>query len=185
MIGSNPIRTAVFWVMRYFTRGSAHVNRLSLDVSSIKFKHQERSCEIQFKLITLQLISFIICKSIQDYAYHILDNIRHPFFSSIHYNMMPPILLPLLLLSVTISARELPSSTRVRNNSNNASRDLIETEEIKVEEPCSMSMIMSTLAIEEEERDNDGYIQAWPSPFEKLETSSPTPSSTVSCLMSI
>ena len=73
------------------------------------------------------------------------------------------------------------------NNSNNASRDLIETEEIKVEEPCSMSMIMSTLAIEEEERDNDGYIQAWPwpSPFEKLETSSPTPSSTVSCLVSI
>ena len=100
--------------------------------------------------------------------------------------MMPPILLPLLLLSVTISARELPSSTRVRNNNDEASRDLIDTEEIKVEqEPCSsMSMIMSTLAIEEEERDNDndGYIQAWPSPFEKLETLSPTPSSSVSCL---
>jgi len=101
--------------------------------------------------------------------------------------MMPPILLPLLLLSVTISARELPSSTRVRN-SNNASRDLIDTEEIKVDqEPCSMSMIMSTLAIEEEERVNDGYIQAWPAPapFDKLETLSPTPSSSVSCLMSI
>ena len=133
--------------------------------------------------ITLQLIAFIICKSIQVYAYHILDNIRRPFFSSIHYNMMPPILLPLLLLSVTISARELPSSTRVRNN-NNASRDLINTEEIKVEqEPCSsMSMIMSTLAIEEGKQDNDGYIQAWPSPFKELETLSPTPSSSVSCL---
>ena len=83
--------------------------------------------------------------------------------------MMPPILLPLLLLSVTISARELPSTTRRRNNNNNASRDLIETEEIKVDQdPCSsMSMIMSTLAIEEEKQDNDGYIQAWPSPFEK------------------
>jgi len=130
-------------------------------------------------------IAFIICKSIQVYAYHILDNIRHPFFSSIHYNMIPPILLPLLLLLFTISARELPPSTRVQN-SNNASRDLIETEEIKVEEPCSMSMIISTLtlAIEEEERDNDGYIQAWPSPFdEKLETLSPTPSSSVSFLL--
>jgi len=47
-------------------------------------------------------------------------------------------------------------------------------------------MIISTLtlAIEEEERDNDGYIQAWPSPFdEKLETLSPTPSSSVSFLL--
>ena len=101
---------------------------------------------------------------------------------------MSPILLPLLLvllLSVIISARELPSNTRVRNN-NNVSRDLIDTEEIKVDqEPCSsMSMTMSTLAIKEEEKeDNNGYIQAWPSPtLAKLETLSPTPSSSVSCL---
>ena len=101
--------------------------------------------------------------------------------------MMPPILLPPLLLSVTSSARELPSTTRGRNNNNNASRDLIETEEIKVDQdPCSsMSMIMSTLAIEEEKEDNEGYIQAWPSPFEKLETLSPTPSSSVSYYITV
>lgn len=102
MLGSNHIKDSLTVILCVpFTRGSAHVNRLSLDVSSIKFKHQERSCEIQF--YNSQLIVFIICKSIQVYAYHILDNIRHPFFSSIHYNMMPPILLPLLLLPATIS----------------------------------------------------------------------------------